>query len=135
LAKRGCAFYIYDSTGKLYNSGSYTNAFDKPVVEVNPFASKGRCQTVGLLTVGDDQTTLTRLVNNPRAGRETRSQLFPLSRGAFPNRTIASARRSTAAAIAQSASASEPVAGTPTPPRRWAGEPLAVVDRGGGDGW
>jgi hypothetical protein len=46
-AKGGCAFYIYDSTGKLYNSGSYTNAFDKPVVEVNPFASKGRFQTVG----------------------------------------------------------------------------------------
>ena len=45
--KGGCAFYIYDSTGKLYNSGSYTNAFDKPVVEVNPFASKGRFQTVG----------------------------------------------------------------------------------------
>jgi hypothetical protein len=33
--KGGCAFYIYNSTGKLYNSGSYTNAFDKPVVEVN----------------------------------------------------------------------------------------------------
>ena len=45
--KGGCAFYIYDSTGKLYNSGSYTNAFDMAVVEVNPFASKGRFQTVG----------------------------------------------------------------------------------------
>ena len=43
----GCTYYIYDSTGKLYDSHTYTNAFDKPVVEVNPFASKGRFQTVG----------------------------------------------------------------------------------------
>jgi hypothetical protein len=43
----GCTFYIYDSTGKLYDSRTYTNVFDKPVVEVNPFASKGRFQTVG----------------------------------------------------------------------------------------
>ena len=43
----GCTFYIYDNTGKLYDSHTYTNAFDKPVVEVNPFASKGRFQTVG----------------------------------------------------------------------------------------
>lgn len=43
----GCTFYIYDSTGKLYDSRTYTNAFDKPVVEVNPFASKARFQTVG----------------------------------------------------------------------------------------
>jgi serine/threonine-protein kinase len=43
----GCTFYIYDSTGKLYDSRTYTNLFDKPVVEVNPFASNGRFQTVG----------------------------------------------------------------------------------------
>ncbi|WP_317156855.1 serine/threonine-protein kinase [[Mycobacterium] appelbergii] len=42
-----CAYYVYDKTGKLYDSTSYTNAFDKPVVEVNPFASGGRFQTVG----------------------------------------------------------------------------------------
>lgn len=42
-----CSFLIYDSTGKVYNSGTYTNGSDKPVVEVNPFASRGRFQTMG----------------------------------------------------------------------------------------
>ena len=45
--KGSCAFYIYDSTGKLVDSGNYTNVFDKPVAEVDPFASNGRFQTVG----------------------------------------------------------------------------------------
>jgi hypothetical protein len=42
-----CSFYIYDNAGKLYNSGSYSNPFDKPTVEVTPFASVGQFQTVG----------------------------------------------------------------------------------------
>jgi hypothetical protein len=45
--RRAPPFYIYDSTGKLSASRTYTNAFDKPVVEVTPIASKGRFQTVG----------------------------------------------------------------------------------------
>lgn len=45
--KGSCAFYIYDSTGKLVDSGSYTNALDKPIAEVDPVASNGRFQTVG----------------------------------------------------------------------------------------
>lgn len=43
----GCSFFIYDSTGKLYNSGTYNNGLDRPTIEVNPFASRGRFQTVG----------------------------------------------------------------------------------------
>jgi serine/threonine-protein kinase len=36
--KGSCAFYIYDNTGKLINSGSYTSVFDKPTADVNPLA-------------------------------------------------------------------------------------------------
>jgi len=35
--KGNCAFYIYDNTGRLIDSGSYTNAFNGPIVEVNPW--------------------------------------------------------------------------------------------------
>lgn len=42
-----CSFYAYDSTGKLHESQTYTNRFDKPVVEVDPFVSNGRFQTRG----------------------------------------------------------------------------------------
>ncbi|WP_158169783.1 serine/threonine protein kinase [Mycolicibacterium smegmatis] len=42
-----CAYYIYDKAGKLHDSGTYNNAMDKPIVEVNPFADGGRFQTVG----------------------------------------------------------------------------------------
>jgi hypothetical protein len=45
--KGNCAFYIYDSTGKLIDSGSLSNALDRPIAEVDPFASNGRFQTVG----------------------------------------------------------------------------------------
>jgi serine/threonine protein kinase len=42
-----CGYFIYDSSGKLYKYGTYTNGLDQPTVEINPFATNGTFKTVG----------------------------------------------------------------------------------------